>query len=78
MAPHYSVEASTVFQEDEKIFYIGWRNVTEDIENDRLIEHLAYHDVLTSLHNRAYFVPKMKDRMTKLLAGSPKVSALVL
>ncbi|MFJ7934915.1 GGDEF domain-containing protein [Sporosarcina sp. NPDC096371] len=75
---HYSVEASTVILEDEKIFYLVWRNVTQDIENDSLIEHLAYHDVLTSLHNRAYFVPKVKERMMKLSAGSQKESALVL
>ncbi|WP_203246712.1 GGDEF domain-containing protein [Sporosarcina beigongshangi] len=75
---HYSVDTSTIFLEEDKIFYLIWRNVTEELENDRLIEHMAYHDVLTSLHNRAYFVPKVKDRMTRLAASSTKESALVL
>lgn len=75
---HYSVEASTILLEEEKLFYLVWRNVTEEIENDRLIKHMAYHDALTSLHNRAYFVPKVKDRLTRLTASSSKESALIL
>ncbi|MEK5037965.1 GGDEF domain-containing protein [Sporosarcina sp. FSL K6-3457] len=75
---HYSVEATTILVEEEKLFYLVWRNVTEEIENDRLIKHMAYHDVLTALHNRAYFVPKVKDRLIELTTSSPKESALIL
>ncbi|WP_318614305.1 diguanylate cyclase [Sporosarcina sp. YIM B06819] len=75
---HYTVEASTISLEEEKLFYLVWRDVTEEIENDRLIEHLAYHDALTTLHNRAYFVPKVKEQLTKLAASSSKEAALIL
>lgn len=75
---HYSVEASTIILEDQKLFYLIWRNVTEELENDQLIEQLAYHDGLTTLHNRAYFVSNVKKRIAKLTTSSPNDSALVL
>ena len=75
---HYSVDASTIFLGEDKVFYLIWRNITEELENDRLIEHMAYHDILTALHNRAYFVPKVKEQLARLSASSPKESALIL
>ena len=75
---HYSIEASTIVLEDQKLFYLIWRNVTEELENDRLIEQMAYHDGLTTLHNRAYFVSNVKKRIAKLAVSSTSDSALVL
>lgn len=60
----YQLLPSTVKKyETEKImFYTIWRNVTEELEKERLIERMAYHDSLTGLHNKAYFVAEVKKK----------------
>lgn len=75
---HYMVEASRILLEDEELFYIIWRNVTAKMESDRLIQHLAYRDVLTDLHNRAYFVSTVKNRILEFSATPTKEAALIL
>ncbi|KYG91327.1 hypothetical protein A0U40_15320 [[Bacillus] sp. KCTC 13219] len=51
-----SVDASHMSLGIDKYYYIMWREITEEFEREKLIEHLAYHDSLTGLYNRAYFV----------------------
>jgi len=75
---HYIVDASIILIEDTMLFYTIWRNVTEELEKERLIEHMAYHDALTGLHNRAYFVGIVQKKLIELSAAPTRKSALVL
>ena len=75
---HYAVDASTVLIEDKVLYYTIWRNVTEELEKERLIEKMAYHDGLTGLHNRTYFVKEIKKRLMIKKIVSLKKSAVVL
>jgi len=75
---HYTVDASTILIEDKMLFYTIWRNVTVELEKERLIEHMAYHDALTGLHNRAYFVGRVQKKLIELSAAPTRQSALVL
>ncbi|MEC1179702.1 diguanylate cyclase [Metasolibacillus meyeri] len=51
-----AIDASYITLGIEKYYYIMWRDITEEFEREKLIKHLAYHDSLTGLYNRAYFV----------------------
>jgi len=75
---YYAVDASVVLVEDKVLFYTIWRNVTEELKKERLIKQMAYYDSLTELHNRAYFVAEVKERLIKPSIVSKKESALVL
>ncbi|WP_042478885.1 sensor domain-containing diguanylate cyclase [Bacillus ndiopicus] len=60
-----SVDASYMTLGIEKYYYIMWREITEEFEREQLIEHLAYHDSLTGLYNRAYFVEFVTQCLSK-------------
>lgn len=75
---YYSVDASLVTIDEEEILYMIWRNVTEELQNEHLVHHMAYHDGLTELHNRTYFVSTVKERMITLTEGPNFAAALVL
>jgi len=64
---------------DEDVFYyLIWRNVTEELESKQLVQHLAYHDALTNISNRAYFVTEVKERLKSLPVQSTNGTAVVL
>lgn len=75
---YYSVDASLVMIDEEEILYMIWRNVTEELKNEHLVHHMAYHDGLTELHNRTYFVSAVKERMITLAERPNFAAALVL
>lgn len=50
----------------EPYYYLIWRDVTFEYEQELQIRELAYTDSLTKLHNRTYFVPTMKKHLLEL------------
>ena len=39
---------------------VVFRDITEEKEQERIIEYLSYHDQLTGLYNRTYFEKELK------------------
>ncbi|WP_391202192.1 diguanylate cyclase [Psychrobacillus sp. L4] len=74
---HLSIDASIVFTGEDKIYYLMWRDVTDDVEKEKIIMHMAYYDVLTNLNNRAFFVTKVSKRLVEL-SNSPNNSAVLV
>lgn len=56
---HFEIEAMIIQAGYKKAYYFMIRDVTEMELQERQNYYLAYHDQLTSLHNRAYFVPQV-------------------
>lgn len=56
-ALHIAIDAAVVRVGDEHLYYMIVRDITEMVVQERKNYYLAYHDVLTGLHNRSYFVP---------------------
>lgn len=75
---HFSVDTTVVVIEDKTVYYTIWRNVTEELKKERIIERMAYRDALTSLHNRAYFVKEIESELTEKLQGKQVNPAVVL
>lgn len=70
-----SIDATFITLGIEKYYYIMWREITEEFERENLIKHLAYHDSLTGIYNRAYFV----EYITQHLMHNPtQQNALIL
>ncbi|WP_042478886.1 GGDEF domain-containing protein [Bacillus ndiopicus] len=69
-------EASIIPFGSEECYYIMWRDITDDTEKESLAHYLAYHDALTGLHNRAYFVQYVEAYINKSLATD--IHAVVL
>lgn len=63
---HFSIDAQYVVSGKESIYYAMLRDVTSEVEKEKMIMHMAYHDVLTDLHNRAFFVTHMNKRLVDL------------
>ncbi|WP_438311184.1 diguanylate cyclase [Sporosarcina sp. FA9] len=74
----YSVDASLVIIDEEEVYYLIWRNVTEELKNKHLVNFMAYHDGLTELHNRSFFVSAVKHRMSECEEHMDFKAALVL
>lgn len=72
------VEATASKIGKNTIYYLVWRDVTKEREHKAQISHLAYHDSLTGLHNRAYFVPIAKELIENVGKQASGTSALVL
>lgn len=60
-------DATTISFHSTYNYYIMWQDITHEAEQEKMVYHLAYHDALTSLHNRAYFVNNVK----KILEEQP-------
>lgn len=58
---YFSIMASIFEVEDQYYYYMLVRNVTKEHEQEELIFHLAYHDVLTDIFNRTYFTEHMQE-----------------
>lgn len=52
------------FQSDFQ-YYFMWQDITHEVEQEQLIHHLAYHDTLTGIQNRAYFVNNVQNILHK-------------
>ena len=63
---HFSIDAKYVVTGKDQIYYAMLRDVTSEVEKEKMIMHMAYHDVLTDLHNRAFFVTQMNKRLVEL------------
>lgn len=57
------IEAILLPFQNKNQYYIMWQDITHEVEQEKLIHHLAFHDVLTGIQNRAYFV----NNLTKTL-----------
>lgn len=75
---YFSLDASIVRVDEDVFYYLIWRNVTEELESKQLVQHLAYHDALTNIFNRGYFVTEVKERLKSLLVQSTNGTAVVL
>jgi len=75
---YFSLDASLVKVDEDVFYYLIWRNVTEELESKQLVQHLAYHDALTNISNRAYFVTEVKERLKSLPVQSTNGTAVVL
>src|SRR5207244_3582666 len=60
----------------------GWVATHEDISERRRVEariaHLAHHDVLTDLPNRALLRERLDDALTSMRAGDRRLAVLML
>lgn len=74
---HFSVDVKMVITGEEKNYYAMLRDVTSEVGKEKIILHMAYHDVLTDLHNRAYFVTQLKKKLVEF-SKSPTESVFVL
>lgn len=63
---------------EEKTYYMMLRNVTSEVEKEKIILHMAYHDVITDLHNRAYFVTQLTKKLVDLSKRTTSFSIFVL
>ncbi|WP_298470305.1 sensor domain-containing diguanylate cyclase [uncultured Psychrobacillus sp.] len=63
---HISIDAKYVVTGKERIFYAMLRDVTSEVEKEKMIMHMAYHDVLTDLHNRAFFVTHITKKLVEM------------
>lgn len=75
---YLSIDAKMVVTGEEKSYYVMLRDVTSEVKNEKLILHMAYHDVLTDLHNRAYFVMQLNIKLMDLSKDETSFSAFVL
>jgi len=75
---HFSIDAKMVVSGEEKTYYTMLRNVTSEVEKEKIILHMAYHDVITDLHNRAYFVTQFTKKLVDLSKRTTSVSVFVL
>lgn len=70
---HFEIDATIVLDGYEKSYNFMIRDVTQVELQARQNYYLAYHDQLTGLYNRAYFVPEVMDA----LAGKQKFVLLL-
>ncbi|MFJ7826927.1 diguanylate cyclase domain-containing protein [Psychrobacillus sp. NPDC096623] len=75
---HFSVSAKMVATGEEKTYYAMLRDVSSEVEKEKIILHMAYHDVLTDLHNRAYFVTQLRKRLVETSKNPTSQAVLVL
>lgn len=75
---HFSVDVKMVITGEEKNYYAMLRDVTSEVGKEKIILHMAYHDVLTDLHNRAYFVTQLKKKLVEVSKSPTKESVFVL
>lgn len=75
---HFSVDVKMVITGEEKNYYAMLRDVTSEVGKEKIILHMAYHDVLTDLHNRAYFVTQLKKKLVEISKSPTKESVFVL
>lgn len=73
----YSVNGSVIRLGDVQKYYLMWRNITEEIEREQLIEQLAYYDGLTNIYNRTYFVPNA-SKIIQNYVMSDDIAAIIL
>lgn len=73
---HLSIDAVLIYVDHTHNYYFMIRDVTKEREQELLNYHLAYHDPLTDLHNRAYFVSNVESSLRQI--DSSHRSALVL
>ncbi|MGE7978681.1 diguanylate cyclase domain-containing protein [Psychrobacillus sp. NPDC093200] len=71
---HFSIDAKYVVTGKERTYYAMLRDVTSEVEKEKMIMHMAYHDVLTDLHNRAFFVTHINKRLIEL-SRRPSIEA---
>lgn len=69
-------EATIISVGSNEYYYIMWRDITNDTEKELLAQYLAYHDALTGLHNRAYFVQHVEAFINQ--STSTDLHALIL
>ncbi|MBO0587090.1 GGDEF domain-containing protein [Sporosarcina sp. E16_8] len=60
---YFSLDASLLKVDEDVFYYLICRNVTEELESKQLVQHLAYHDALTTIYNRAFFVAEVEGRL---------------
>jgi len=56
---------STLYTEDEPGFVVTVHDITVRKENELKLEHLATHDALTNVYNRAFFNESLKQTVVK-------------
>jgi diguanylate cyclase (GGDEF)-like protein/PAS domain S-box-containing protein len=65
--------------EPKDSYYIGiMRDITERKQMEDKMQHMAYHDSLTQLPNRALFLEKLKDSITNAEHNDKKLALLFL
>jgi diguanylate cyclase (GGDEF)-like protein len=74
----YSIIGSTIRFGDETHYYIKWRDITDELEREKLVEHLAYYDSLTNIYNRTYFVPNASKSIEKYIMSDETLALILL
>ena len=72
----FKIEAKRFLQKDKNIIIGIFADVTEDIQRQKKISYLAYHDPLTGLVNRTYLKEELKT-LTHIAQRNNKKLALV-
>jgi len=75
---HVLVDAGYVLVEHHPHIIIIMRDVTELIEQQKRISHLAYHDPLTGLPNRRHFQEKLQEKLDRPDGGQKPLAILLI
>ncbi|WP_338753306.1 EAL domain-containing protein [Bacillus sp. FJAT-52991] len=59
-------------------FVLVTRNITDRKKSDELIHHLAYHDSLTNLPNRRYFMNLLYDEIEMVKKNGTSLAVLII
>jgi len=76
---HEKASIMPIFKDDELVNYLAIKlNITDYIEAKREIEHIAYHDSLTSLPNRANIEEHLEIRLKVAMRQNRKIALLFI
>lgn len=57
------IEATLLPFQNVNHYYIMWQDISHEVEQDKVIRHLAFHDALTGIQNRACFVNNVQETL---------------
>ncbi len=76
---HEKASIVPIYKDDELVSYLAIKlNITDYIEAKRKVEHMAYHDSLTSLPNRANLEEYLQHRIIAAMRENRKIALLFI
>jgi len=72
------IDIREVYLEHEKHYTVLFRNVSEQYEAEKLIRHMAWHDILTDLANRNLLSERLDEALKLARRLEKKVAVMIL